>query len=156
MSPGSQADMCMCMHAKSLQSHLTLGAHQAPLSMGFISQEYWCGPPCPPPGDLPDPGIKPVSPAAPALQVDSLPLSQKDFQIFISSHNQFLEHETSMCCYALRSVCLTLCNPMDCSLPGTFCPWNSPGKNTGMGCHFLFQGLDLHITVYSTCPHNAF
>ena len=31
--------------------------------------------PCPPPGDLPDPGIKPVSPVAPELQMDSLPLS---------------------------------------------------------------------------------
>ena len=33
-------------------------AHQAPLSMGFSSQEYWSGLPCPPPGDLPDPGIE--------------------------------------------------------------------------------------------------
>ena len=31
--------------------------HQAPLSMGFSRQEYWSGLPCPPPGDLPDPGI---------------------------------------------------------------------------------------------------
>ena len=36
-------------------------AHQAPLSMGFFWQEYWSGLPCPPPGDLPDPGIEPVS-----------------------------------------------------------------------------------------------
>ena len=36
-------------------------AHQAPLSMGFSRQEYWSGLPCPPPGDLPNPGIKPVS-----------------------------------------------------------------------------------------------
>ena len=36
-------------------------AHQATLSMGFSRQEYWSGLPCPPPGDLPDPGIKPVS-----------------------------------------------------------------------------------------------
>ena len=31
--------------------------------MGFPRQEYWSGWPCPPPGDLPDPGIQPVSPA---------------------------------------------------------------------------------------------
>ena len=37
-------------------------AHQAPLSMGFSRQEYWCGLPFPSPGDLPDPGIKPGSP----------------------------------------------------------------------------------------------
>ena len=41
--------------------------HQAPLSMGFSSQEYWSGLPFPPPGDLPGPGIKPVSLISPAL-----------------------------------------------------------------------------------------
>ena len=38
-------------------------AHQAPLSMGFSRQEYWSGLPFPSPGDLPDPGIEPRSPA---------------------------------------------------------------------------------------------
>ena len=42
-------------------------ARQAPLSMGFSKQEYWSGLPWPPPGDLSDPGIEPVSLAAPAL-----------------------------------------------------------------------------------------
>ena len=46
------------------------GAYQAPLSMGFSRQEYWSGFPFPPPGDIPDPVIKPGSPA---LQADSLP-----------------------------------------------------------------------------------
>ena len=36
-------------------------ARQAPLSMGFFRQEYWSVLPCPPPGDLPNPGIKPGS-----------------------------------------------------------------------------------------------
>ena len=44
-------------------------AHQAPLSMWFSRQEYWSGLPCPPPGDLPNSGIEPRSPA---LQADSL------------------------------------------------------------------------------------
>ena len=44
-------------------------AHQAPLSMEFPRQEYWSGLPCPSPGDFPNPGIKPGSPA---LQADSL------------------------------------------------------------------------------------
>ena len=52
-------------------------ALQAPLSMGFSRQEYWSGLPCPPPGALPKPGIKPISPVAPALQVDSLLLSHQ-------------------------------------------------------------------------------
>ena len=41
-------------------------AHQAPLFMGFSMQEYWSGLPCPPPGDLPDPGIEPTSLMSPA------------------------------------------------------------------------------------------
>ena len=51
-------------------------ACQVPLSMGFSRQEYWNGLPFPSPGDLPDPGIELLSPAYPALQADSLPLSQ--------------------------------------------------------------------------------
>ena len=46
-------------------------ACQAPLSMGFSRQEYWSGSPFPSPEDLPNPGIEPVSPAAPELQEDS-------------------------------------------------------------------------------------
>ena len=38
-------------------------AHQAPLSLEFCRQEYWSGLPFPSPGDLPNPGIKPKSPA---------------------------------------------------------------------------------------------
>ena len=49
------------------QSHPTLQPHglarQAPLSMGFCRQEYWSELPFPSPGDLPDPGTEPVSPA---------------------------------------------------------------------------------------------
>ena len=48
-------------------------ACQTPLSMGFSSQEYWSGLPFPSPGNLPDPGIKPWSPA---LQADCLPTKQ--------------------------------------------------------------------------------
>ena len=44
--------------------------HHVPLFMGFSRQEYWSGLPFPSPGDLPNPGIEPRSPA---LQVDSLP-----------------------------------------------------------------------------------
>ena len=51
-------------------------AHQAPLSMGFSMQEYWSGLPFPSPGGIPDPGIKPVSPASPASEEQILyPLS---------------------------------------------------------------------------------
>ena len=63
---------CMLSHFIHVQLFALLGtvAHEASLSMGFSRQEYWSGLPCPPPGDLPNPEIEPVSPA---LQADSLP-----------------------------------------------------------------------------------
>ena len=56
-------------HLSCVQLFATLWtvAHQAPLSMGFSRQEYWSGLPCPPPGDLPDPEIEPMSLTSPAL-----------------------------------------------------------------------------------------
>ena len=61
----------MCVSAKLLQSCLfaTLRtvARQALLSKGFSRQEYWSGLPCPPPGCLPDPGVKPTSLVSSAL-----------------------------------------------------------------------------------------
>ena len=57
------------VRAQLLQSCLTpwTAACQAPLSMGFSRQEYWRELPFPPPGDLPNPGIEPVSLVSPAL-----------------------------------------------------------------------------------------
>ena len=40
----------------------------------------------------------------------------------------------------LLQSCPSLCNPMDLQPSRLFCPWDSPGKNTGVGCHFL-QGI---------------
>ena len=59
--------MCVCVcsvahHVRLFVTPWTV-AHQAPLSTGFPRQEYWRGLPFPPPEDLPDPGIKPESPA---------------------------------------------------------------------------------------------
>ena len=76
LTPGpSEGVVC----AKLLQScpfpTLWTATLQAPLSMGFSRQGYWSGLPCPPPGDVPNPGVEPTSPVTPALQVDSLPLS---------------------------------------------------------------------------------
>ena len=88
-SPGVFPRCGVLCYAKLLQLYLTLRSYrlapqalltlrsyrlapQAPLSMGFSRQEYWSGLLYPSPGDLPDPRIKPTSPA---LQADSLPLS---------------------------------------------------------------------------------
>ena len=39
----------------------------------------------------------------------------------------------------------TLCDPMDCKLARLLCPWNSPGKNTGVGSHSFLQGSNLGL-----------
>ena len=41
----------------------------------------------------------------------------------------------------VAQLCPTLCDLMDCSLPGPSVHWDSPGKNTGVGCHALLQGI---------------
>ena len=43
-------------------------------------------------------------------------------------------------CFVAR-FCPTLCDPMDCSPPGSYVHGDSPGKNTGVGCHTLLQGI---------------
>ena len=61
-------DACMlsCFSCVRLFGSLWTVACQAPLSMGFSRQEYWSGLPCPPPGDLPHPGVEPMSSMSPA------------------------------------------------------------------------------------------
>ena len=61
-------EICACVlsHVPLCATPWTV-ACQAPLSMEFSRQEYWSGLPFPPPGDLPDAGIKPVSPLSPSL-----------------------------------------------------------------------------------------
>ena len=82
-----------CVCTQLLQLCLTLCdpmtvARLASLSRGFSRQEYWSGLQCPPPGNLPDPGIEPESPAAPALQVDSLPPSHRGGPFMVSNSGQ--------------------------------------------------------------------
>ena len=53
-----------------------------------------------------------------------------------------------------RQSCPTLCDPIDGSPPGSPCPWDSPGKNTGMGCDFLLQCMKVksESEVAQSCP----
>ena len=82
---------------------VTLCDPATPLSMGFSRQEYWSGLPFPSPGDFPDPGMEPVSPAQ---QEDSLPT------------------EPPAAAAAAKSLqsCPTLCDPMDSSPTGSPIP----------------------------------
>ena len=59
------------------------------------------------------------------------------------------------CCCLVTQSCLTLCDPIDCFMLGS-CPWDVPGKNTGIGCQVLFQGIfltqesNLHLLHWQT------
>ena len=52
-----------------------------------------------------------------------------------------------------RSAGPTLCDPMDCSPPGSFVLGDSPGKNTGVGCHVLLQGIFPTQELNPGLPH---
>ena len=60
-------------------------AHQAPLSMGFSMQEYWSRLPFTYPGDLPDPGIEPGSPALQADSKEILSLRRSSLKFFCAT-----------------------------------------------------------------------
>ena len=91
----------MCYHVQLFLNFWAVG-HQAPLSMGFSRQEYWSRLPCPPPGDLPDPGIKPESLMLPTE-------AGRFFTIGPPGKSEGL----------VTQSCLTLCDPVDCSPPGS-------------------------------------
>ena len=69
------ASVLSCFSRVQLFATLWTIVRQAPLSMGFSRQEYWSGLPCPPPGDLPNPGIESLSLSLLHWQAGSLPLA---------------------------------------------------------------------------------
>ena len=105
-------------------------ACQTLLSMGFLRQEYWSGLPFPSPGDLPNSGIKPRSPE---LQVDSLPSKSPGKP---KTEQKYTHRDRSMLsCDRFFATLWTVA----CQAP----LWDSPGKNTGVGCYALLQGIFL-------------
>ena len=89
--------MC-CLATKSCPNLCQV--HKTPLSMGFPRQEHWSGLPFPSPGDLPDPGIKPTSPALGSGFFTAKP-PRKPPRI--------------KCCSVAKS-CLALCHPVNCNM----------------------------------------
>ena len=73
----------------------------------------------------------------------------------VYSFHLFLISSASVAAAAAKSLqsCLTLCDPIDSSPPGSH-PSDSPGKNTGVGCHFLLQWVKVKSSVgpYYFCP----
>ena len=116
-------------HFSHVQLFVTLWtvSRQAPLTMGLSRQEYWSGLPCPPPGDLLDPGIQPESPG---------------------EGRQALHHwatsEVIYCCCSVAQSCLTLCDPMDCSTPGLLAPHHLPTFDH-VHVHFIREAMCVNI-----------
>ena len=77
--------------------------------------------------------IQVLGPSSPGLPCQCCVLSCfSHVWLFVPQVLGFLA--SAVCCYF---SCVWLCNPLGCR---PLCPWNSPGKNTGVGCHFLLQG----------------
>ena len=111
--------------------------------MRFSRQEYWSGLPSPSPGDLPDPGFKPRSPA---LQADALTSQPPQSSVRTWPHPSV--HLLPGAAGVLGVSCATCSaqlhptlRPQDCSPPGSPVHGDSPGKKTGVGCHALLQGI---------------
>ena len=97
-------------------------ACRGPLSIEFPRQEYWSK--FSSPGDLPDPRIEPRSPALQAVSLSSRPAESLKASCVPAKS---LQSRRSLRPYGLY--------------PGKLlCPWDSPGKNTVVGCHALLQG----------------
>ena len=63
---------------------------------------------------------------------------------------QFCHCPINFCCCLVTKSCLTLLQPHRLKPARIFCPWDFPDKNTGVGCHFLLQGLFL---IQGLNPH---
>ena len=134
--------------SNSLQSH---GLQPARLlwPWGFSRQEYWSGLPCPPPGDLPNPGIEPRSPPLwilYQLSYQGSPCIYKYTHTHTLIHiHTYVHRHTHTHTYIYAILLLLSCflvvsdsvRPHRRQSTRPRHPWDSPGKNTGVGCHFL-------------------
>ena len=118
--------------SNSLQLYGLYVACQALLFMGILQARILEWVAMPPPGDLPDPGIQASSLMSPALLGG----------FFTTSTTWEAQYTSSYAGLSLVSqLCSTLCDPMNCSTPGSSVHGDSLGKNTGAGCDALFQGI---------------
>ena len=92
---------------------------------GIPQARYWSGLPFPLPGDLPDPRVKRSSPAVAGT-------------FFTTESPGKPSYHMHCCCCFSRSVLSDSLRPHG-PLTRLLCPWDSPGKNTGVSCHFLLQ-----------------
>ena len=127
--------------------------------MGFSRQEYWKGWPFPPPGDLPDPGIKPTSPA---LQADFLLLSHQRSSIW---HGKslflpfwpYIKYTLSTFTFSFASLLKEKFSPTS----GDFYDKWEPMRIVGEKWYFLtwslifWQSYDTLLSISVTCGHRV-
>ena len=116
---------------------------RAPLLMEFSRQGYWSGLSFPPPGDLPNPGIEPRSPA---LQANSLPSEPPGKPLIMIWYKHVILY--TVCVYLVAQSCPALCNLMDCSPPALL-NMGFPRQEYWIGCFlqgiFPTQGWNLSV-----------
>ena len=134
-------------------------AHQAPLSIEFSRQEYYSGLPFPTARDLPNPGIKPMFPG----WVQNFIRHAIELSLYLKDHWRIIYIMSSS--HSSSSLALVLFpalqfSPENCVQPfetawstRLLCPWDSPGKNTGVGCQFILQGIFPTQDSYPGLPH---
>ena len=136
-------------------------ACQAPQSMGFSRQEYWNGLPFPSPEYLPDPGIEPESrgscTAGRFFTAEPPGKPRYTYTCVYSFSNSFLSYcrELSQVPFAAAAAAAVASVVSDSVRPQRRQPtrlprpWDSPGKNTGVGCHFLLQCMNVKVKLLS-------
>ena len=118
-------------------------ACQASLSMGFSRQECWSGLPCPPPGDLCDPGIELMSPVAPACRWILLPVESPGRPQGGPKIAGILK--VGLACACAKPICFGTCYahaPVKTSSHPWRCPCHTWGTTVCTGC-FIPQRLSL-------------
>ena len=130
--------VCACV-----LSHVRLFAvawtHQAPLSMEFSKQEYWSWLPYPTPGDLPNPGIEPVSPAL-ACRYFTTELPGKPF-----FHRLLQNIEYSSLCYPVEKAMATHSSTFAWKIP-----WmEEPGRLQSMGSLRVWQDWETLLSLFT-------
>ena len=81
-------------------------------------------------------GIEPVSPVLEG-EVSTTGPPEKPPHITICNKKQWIKRQAAAAAAKSRQSCPTLCDRIDGSPPRLLCPWDSPGKNTGVACHCL-------------------
>ena len=134
--------MLSCVSPVQLFATQWTVAHQAPQSMGFSRQEYWSGLPCPPPGDLPDPGIEPVS------------LRSSELAGGLFTTNAIWEKQVSV--QFSRSVTSDSLRPHELQHTRPPCPSPTPGdhSNSRPSSQWCHPAISSSVIPFSSCPQS--